>query len=77
MAKGKGKKENTESRFIATAKNLAKKGKTNKKLKKNPMASKYETSENKRITEEAEKYAKAHPKGTGYKYRKLKAESKK
>lgn len=66
MAKHKkGKSGSGEGRFIVTAINLAKKGKTNKKLKLNPLASKYETEENKRIKEEAKKYVELHPAGSG------------
>ena len=43
MAKRKGKSGNGEGHFIITQGNLDKKGKTNKKLKRNPMASKYLT----------------------------------
>ena len=41
MAKRKGKSGSGEGHFIITQANLDKKGKTNKKLKRNPMASKY------------------------------------
>lgn len=41
MAKRKGSAGSNEQQFIATQANLDKKGKTNKKLKTNPMASKY------------------------------------
>lgn len=40
MAKGKNRKD-TEMQFIKTAANLKRKGKTNKKLKRNPKAAKY------------------------------------
>ena len=43
MAKRKGKSGSGEGHFIITQINLDKKGKTNKKLKRNPMASKYLT----------------------------------
>ena len=43
MAKRKGKSGSGEGHFIITQANLDKKGKTNKKLKRNPMASKYIT----------------------------------
>ena len=43
MAKRKGKSSSGEGHFIITQANLDKKGKTNKKLKRNPMASKYLT----------------------------------
>lgn len=41
--KRKGKSGSGEGHFIITQANLDKKGKTNKKLKRNPMASKYIT----------------------------------
>lgn len=41
MAKRKGKSGSGEGHFVITQANLDKKGKTNKKLKRNPMASKY------------------------------------
>ena len=50
--------------------NLDKKGKTNKKLKTNPMASKYLTPKGREIIEAAEAFRKAHPAGTGKKYKK-------
>ena len=43
MAKRKGKSGSGEGHFIITQANLDKKGKNNKKLKRNPMASKYLT----------------------------------
>lgn len=43
MAKRKGKSGSGEGYFVITQANLDKKGKTNKKLKRNPMASKYLT----------------------------------
>ena len=58
-----------EGNFAKTAANLARKGKTNKKLKSNPTAMKYEMPANKAISDEAKKYTLEHPKGTGYKYR--------
>jgi hypothetical protein len=42
MAKRKASKAFNESQFIRTAANLKKKGKTNKKLKRNPNAAKYD-----------------------------------
>jgi len=41
MAKRKSKSGSGEGHFVITQANLDKKGKTNKKLKRNPMASKY------------------------------------
>lgn len=65
MAKRKAKGKGYDAQFSITAANLAKKGKTNKKLKRNPMASKYETAANKEITAKALEFAKAHPAGSG------------
>lgn len=61
-----------EMTFIKTAINLARKGKTNKKLKRNPLAMKYETADNIKVSENAKAFVMAHPKGTGYKYKKNK-----
>lgn len=57
MGKKKGGNSG-EAHFSITQANLDKKGKTNKKLKSNPMASKYLTSKGKEIKEKAEKLAK-------------------
>ena len=71
MGKSKGKNRTDGSdQYSVTARNLARKGKTNKKLKRNPLASKYETAENNKLKEQALEMIKKHPKGTGYKYRK-------
>lgn len=69
-SKGKGNRIDGSAQYSITAKNLARKGKTNKKLKLNPLASKYETTENNKLKEQALEMIKKHPKGTGYKYRK-------
>ena len=55
MAKRKGKSGSGEGHFIITQENLDKKGKTNKKLKRNPMASKYLTARGKELKEAGEK----------------------
>ena len=55
MAKRKSKSGNGEGHFIITQANLDKKGKTNKKLKRNPMASKYLTVRGKELKEAGEK----------------------
>lgn len=55
MAKRKGKSGNGEGQFTITQINLDKKGKTNKKLKLNPMASKYLTTKGKELKEAGEK----------------------
>ena len=66
---GKRKASNCgEAHFVITQANLDNKGKTNKKLKRNPMASKYLTAKGKELKEAAETYAKEHFK-KGRKYR--------
>ena len=55
MAKRKGKSGSGEGHFIITQENLDKKGKTNKKLKRNPMASKYLTVRGRELKEAGEK----------------------
>ena len=55
MAKRKGKSGNGEGHFIITQTNLDKKGKTNKKLKRNPMASKYLSVRGRELKEAGEK----------------------
>lgn len=66
MAKrGKGKSGNGEAQYSRTQHNLDNKGKTNKKLKRNPMASKYLTTKGKELKEAALEFTKAHPKGSG------------
>ena len=55
MAKRKGKSGNGEEHFIITQANLDKKGKTNKKLKRNPMASKYLSVKGRELKEAGEK----------------------
>lgn len=68
MAKRKKSSGNGEAQFSITQKNLDAKGKTNKKLKRNPMATKYLTPKGKELKEAAAAFAAEHPKGTGYKY---------
>lgn len=70
MAKRKGSSGNGEGQFTITQINLDKKGKTNKKLKRNPQAAKHLTARGKELKEAAVAFAKEHPKGTGKKYRK-------
>ena len=55
MAKRKGKSGSGEGHFIITQANLDKKGKTNKKLKRNPMASKYLSVKGRELKEAGEK----------------------
>ena len=55
MAKRKGQSGSGEGHFIITQENLDKKGKTNKKLKRNPMASKYLTVRGRELKEAGEK----------------------
>ena len=62
MAKRKGKSGSGEAQYAVTQRNLDKKGKTNKKLKRNPMASKYLTAEGKSIIEKAAAFMKEHTK---------------
>jgi hypothetical protein len=59
MAK-RPKSQSGEAHFSITQANLDNKGKTNKKLKLNPMASKYLTAKGKELKEKAEVYAKEH-----------------
>lgn len=60
MGKRKGSSGSGEAQYSVTQRNLDKKGKTNKKLKRNPQASKYLTADGKKIKEEAEAFAKEH-----------------
>lgn len=53
MAKRKASK-NGEAQFSITQANLDKKGKTNKKLKRNPMASKYLTPKGRELKDAGE-----------------------
>ena len=70
MARGKGKSGSGEGHYVITQANLDKKGKTNKKLKRNPQASKYLTARGKEIIAEAAEFVKAHPAGSGRRHRK-------
>jgi len=73
MAKRKASKSG-EAQFSITQKNLDNKGKTNKKLKLNPMASKYLSIKGKELKEAAAEYAKAHPAGSStHRNKKVKA----
>lgn len=67
----KGKSGNGEAQYSRTQHNLDNKGKTNKKLKRNPMASKYLTAKGKELKEAAAEYVKAHPKGSGRRNKKV------
>lgn len=58
MAKRKGSSGSGEAQYSKTQANLDKKGKTNKKLKRNPMASKYLSAKGKELKEAAERLAK-------------------
>lgn len=60
MAKRKGKSGSGEAQYAKTQANLDRKGKTNKKLKSNPMASKYLSAKGKEIKEAAAAYVKEH-----------------
>ena len=66
----KGSSGNGEGRYVITQANLDAKGKTNKKLKRNPMATKYLTAKGKELKEAAAARMQEHPAGTGHKYRK-------
>ena len=70
MAKRKGKSGSGEGQYTITQINLDKKGKTNKKLKRNPNANKYLTTEGKRLIEVAAAFRKEHPAGSGRRYKK-------
>lgn len=70
MAKRKGKSGSGEAQYTITQINLDKKGKTNKKLKSNPKASKYLTPKGREIKEAAAAFVKAHPAGSGKKHKK-------
>jgi hypothetical protein len=74
MAKRKGASHSGTDQFIVTQANLDKKGKTNKKLKRNPMASKYLSVKGQELKDAAKAYMEAHPAGSGRrKQAKLKA----
>ena len=59
MAKRKASKSG-EAQFPNTQKNLDRKGKTNKKIKTNPMASKYLTVRGQELKDQAAAYTKEH-----------------
>ena len=65
MAKRRGASHNGEGHYIITQANLDKKGKTNKKLRRNPMASKYLTARGQELKDAAAEYVKLHPPGSG------------
>ena len=69
MAKRKGKSGSGEGQYTTTQFNLDRKGKTNKKLKRNPMATKYLTPRGKELKETGEKAFKENFK-KGRRYRK-------
>ena len=75
MAKRKGKSGAGEAQYSITQLNLDKKGKTNKKLKRNPMAAKYLTPKGKELVEAAAAYRKEHPKGSGRRHKTTAPES--
>ena len=75
MAKRKGKSGSGEGQYAITQINLDKKGKTNKKLKRNSMASKYLTARGKELKDIAAAYMKAHPAGSGRRKNKQNAAS--
>lgn len=55
MAKRRGASHSGEAQYAITQKNLDKKGKTNKKLRLNTLASKYLTAQGKELKEAGEK----------------------
>jgi hypothetical protein len=74
MAKRKGASGSGEAQYSKTQANLDRKGKTNKKLKRNPQASKYLTPKGRELKEAAEKLLKETFK-KGRRYRKDTPES--
>lgn len=70
MAKRKGKSNSGEGQYTITQANLDRKGKTNKKLKRNPQASKYLSAKGKELKEAAAAFAKEHPAGSGRRHNK-------
>lgn len=74
MAKRKGASGSGEAQYSKTQANLDRKGKTNKKLKRNAMASKYLTPKGRELKEAAEKLLKETFK-KGRRYRKDTPES--
>jgi hypothetical protein len=65
MAKRKGSSHNGEGHYTITQANLDKKGKTNKKLKRNPMAQKYLSRRGQELKDAAKAYMEEHPAGSG------------
>jgi hypothetical protein len=74
MAKRKGSSGSGEAQYAATQANLDRKGKTNKKLKRNPMAAKYLTPKGKELKEAGERAHKETFK-KGRRYRKAETPS--
>lgn len=60
MAKRRGKSGNGEGHFTITQANLDKKGKTNKKLKRNPLSLKYLTPKGRELKDAGEAWYKTH-----------------
>jgi hypothetical protein len=69
MAKKRGKSGNGEGQYPITQANLDKKGKTNKKLKRNTMASKYLSATGKQLKDAAAAFVKEHPAGSGRRHK--------
>lgn len=69
MARRKGKSGNGEAQYSITQHNLDRKGKTNKKLKRNPMATKYLTPAGRELKEAAAAFVAAHPAGSGRRHK--------
>ena len=60
MGKRKGSSGSGESQYPITQANLDKKGKTNKKVKRNPLASKYLSAKGQELRDQAKAYAEEH-----------------
>ncbi len=71
IAKKRGKSGSGEAQYSVTQINLDKKGKTNKKLKRNAMASKHLTAKGKELKEAAAALIKAHPAGSGRRHKQI------
>jgi hypothetical protein len=74
MAKRKGSSGSGADRYVTTQANLDRKGKTNKKVKRNPQAASHLTAIGKELREKAAAYAKEHFK-KGRRYRKAETPS--
>lgn len=76
MAKHKkGKSGSGSDQYFVTQLNLDKKGKTNKKVKRNSEAKNHLTEEGKKIIAAAAEYVKQHPPGSGRRNKKNKVQA--